>query len=141
MFDVAIENRTPFEAASHVQMDQNGQEVLVAVMSATFAGRDDGSLDVAPHQVPICFADEPFGEPGRSSIRIEADIALVKPRVDVVVVGAAYAPAGRPAQEVMVGLRLANIYKRLRVTGDRAESDRLLGGIPFVRMPIVYERA
>jgi hypothetical protein len=142
MFDVAVENRTPFDAATHVQMDQRGQEALLVVMSATFAGRDGDSLDLASEQVPMCFADESFGEPGRSSIMIEADIALVKPRVDVIVVGAAHAPAGRPAQAVMVGLRVATIHKWLKVTGDRAAADALLGGpTPFTRMPIVYERA
>ena len=141
MFDVSLANRTPFDAATHVQMDENGQEALVAVMSATFVGGDDGSLELAEKQVPMCFADEPFGEPGRSSIKTEADIPLVKPRVDVIVIGAAYAPGGRPVSEVVVGIRVADIYKRLRVVGDRAGSDRLLGARPFVRMPIVYERA
>jgi hypothetical protein len=141
MFDVALENRTPFHAATHVQMDANGQEALLAVISATFAGLEDGSLDLALEQVPFCFADEPFGEHGRSSIRIEADIALAKPRVDIVVIGAAHAPSGRPVQEVMVGLRVADIHKTLVVTGDRMLSSRLGGPTPFTRMPIVYERA
>jgi hypothetical protein len=122
-------------------MDQDGQEALVVVMSATFVGGEDGNLELAEQQAPMCFADEPFGEPGQSSIRIEADIALVKPRVDVIVVGAAYSPGGRPVSEVVVGLRVADIHKRLRVIGDRSGSDRLLGATPFVRMPIVYERA
>jgi hypothetical protein len=142
MFDVAVENRTPFEAATHLQMDQNGQEALLCVLSATFVGGTNGRLDLAPKQIPMCFADEPYGEAGRSSIKIEADIALVKPRVDLIVVGAAHAPGGRPASEVMVSLRVADIHKMLRVTGDRTAASRLLGGaIPFTRMPIVYERA
>jgi hypothetical protein len=123
-------------------MDTNGQEVLLAIMSATFAAREDGSLELASEQVPVCLADEPFGDPGRSSIKVEADIAIAKPRVDVIVVGAAYSPSGRPVTEVMVGLRVSDIHKTLRVTGDRTLSSRLGGGpMPFVRMPIVYERA
>jgi len=142
MFDVALENRTPFDAATHVQMDVNGQEVLVAVISATFAAGADDSLSLASEQIPMCFADECFGEPGQSSIRREADIALVKPRVDVVVVGAAYAPLGRAVPEVVVSLRIADIYKPLHVVGDRSAATQLLNGpLPFTRMPIVYERA
>jgi hypothetical protein len=41
MFDVALVNRTPFAASTHVQMDGEGQEVLVAVACATFYAPDD----------------------------------------------------------------------------------------------------
>jgi hypothetical protein len=141
MFDVVIENRTPFDAATHVQMDHHGHEVLLLVISATFAARDDGSLRVAPEQLPMWFADEPYGEPARSSIKFDADIALVKPRVDVLVVGSAHAPAGQPTARVSVSLRIADIFKTLRVSGDRAAATRVFGPLPFSRMPIVYERA
>jgi hypothetical protein len=42
-FAVWIENRTPFAAATHVQPDADGQEVLVVLLSASFEadpGRD-----------------------------------------------------------------------------------------------------
>src|SRR5262245_24378973 len=112
MFDVAIENRTPFITATNVQLDNEGQEILLVVMSATFrATGDEGGLDLAAEQVPISLGDEPFGELGKSSIRAESDIALVKPKVDIVVNGTAYAPGGNPAPEVMVGLQVADIRK------------------------------
>jgi hypothetical protein len=150
MFDVALENRTPFEAATHVQVDGDGQEVLVAVLSASFAALDDApdgdgsglALDLAPEQAPVAFEDVPSGEPGRSSTRQEADIAPHKPRVDVVVRGCAHAPGGRPADEVMVGLCVADIRKTLRVSGDRALLAHCEGApAPFLRLPVVYERA
>lgn len=150
MFDVTLENRTPFEAATHVQFDGDGQEVLVAVLSASFAALDDApdsdgsgrALGLAPEQTPVAFEDVPAGEPGRSSPRIEADIAPHKPRVDVVVRGCAHAPGGRPADEVTVALCVADIRKTLRVIGDRALLARGEGApTPFLRMPIVYERA
>jgi hypothetical protein len=142
MFDVSIENRTPFEGATHVQIDGDGQEVLLVILSATFAARQDGSLELAPEQVPVCFGDEFLGEPGRSSVHLEADVALIKPKVDIVVAGAAYAPMGRPVAEVLVSLRAKHISKTLRVTGDRTVSALSVGRAqPFVRMPVVYERA
>jgi hypothetical protein len=139
MFDVALINRTPFDAATHVQVDANGQEALLMVVSASFVNGTGSSLDLAPEQVPFSFADEPFSDARPSSIRVEADIALVKPKVDVIVVGSAYSPSSRPATEVAVSLRVADIHKRLRVTGDRIS--RAAGALPFARMPIVYERA
>jgi hypothetical protein len=141
-FDVWLENRTPFVAATHVQADADGQEVLVLMLSASFEADARGGLAPAAEQVPVAFADVPFGDPALSSIRYEADIAPVKPGVEIVVNGAAHAPGGRPAGEVRVGLRAGPIAKVLSVTGDRA---RAAGGLsapaPFTTMPIVWERA
>lgn len=141
-FDVWLENRTPFAAATHVQADADGQEVLVVMLSASFEAQKGGGLAPAADQVPVAFADVPLGDPARSSIRYESDIAPVKPAVEIVVNGTAHAPGGRPAREVRVGLKAGPIAKVLTVTGDRA---RAAGGFseprPFRTMPIVWERA
>lgn len=141
MFDVELVNRTPFAAATHVQMDGDGQEVLVVVMCATFAGLDgESQLRLADTQDPVRLIDEPRGDPACSSIAFETDIAPLKPRVDVLVTGHAHAPAGHAATRVDVTLSVADVHKTLRVTGDRL-SLRDADPVPFTRMPIVYERA
>lgn len=141
-FDVWTENRTPFAAATHVQLDADGQEVLVLVLSASFAAGTDGALAPAAEQLPVAFADMPFGDPALSSTRYEADIAPVKPGAEIVVNGAAYAPGGKAAAEVRAGLSVGAVRKVLTVTGDRAVS---AGGYSparlFERMPVVWERA
>jgi hypothetical protein len=141
-FDVWLENRTPFDAATHVQADADGQEVLVVMLSASFERQRDGRLVPAAEQLPVAFADVPWGDPALSSTRYEADIAPVKPGVEVIVNGSAHAPGSRAATEVQVGLKIGGIRKVLTVTGDRA---RAAGGYsapqPFERMPIVWERA
>ena len=141
-FDVWLENRTPFAAATHVQADADGQEVLVVMLSASFEGQRDGGLAPAGEQAPVAFADVPWGDPALSSTRYEADIAPYKPGVEVIVNGTAHAPGGRAAAEVQVGLKVGGIRKVLTVTGDRA---RAAGGYsapqPFERMPIAWERA
>ena len=142
-FDVWLENRTPFEAATHVQLDDDGQEVLVLMISASFedAGRD-GRLDVAQEQMPVCFADEPFGDPALSSNRYEADVAPLKPATEVIVIGSAHAPNGAPARSVDVAVAAGPVRKALTVTGDRL---RAAGGEsppqPFRTMPLMWERA
>ncbi|UWR28257.1 DUF2169 domain-containing protein (plasmid) [Sulfitobacter sp. S223] len=140
-FDVWLENRTPFDAATHVQLDADGQEVVLVMVSASFETKGQ-ELEIAKSQLPVCFADEPFGDPVRSSNRYEADIALSKPKVDVIVVGRAYAPDGKPAEHVDAGLAVGNLRKILRVTGDRLET---MGGVsrpkPFLTMPLIWERA
>jgi hypothetical protein len=140
-FAVWLENRTPFAAATHVQVDAEGQEVLVLMLSASFEA-DGVGLRPAGEQTPVAFADVPNGDPALSSTRYEADIALVKPAVDIIVNGCAHAPGGRPAPEVQVGVRVGPVRKVLHVVGDRA---RAAGGYsaprPFVMMPVVWERS
>lgn len=142
-FDVWLENRTPFAAATHVQLDDEGQEVLLVMVSASFHDAGfTGSLDVAKEQLPVCFADEPFGDPALSSNRHEADIAPEKPGAEVIVIGSAYAPGGNPARTVDVGLNVGDVRKVLTVSGDRLTD--MTGHSqphPFVTMPLVWERA
>lgn len=141
-FAVAIDNRTPFAAGSFLQLDADGQENLLTVMSASFCPSDIGELAVAEDQLPVVFSDQPYRDGAFSSLKFEADIAMSKPKVEVIVNGTAYAPGGKPVQEMLVGLRIGSIQKVLRVVGDRSIT---MGNIsapdPFVRMNIVYERA
>jgi hypothetical protein len=77
---------------------------------------------------------------------IEFGAIPTKPATDVLVNGQAYAPAGKSAATVDVGIRVGPLKKRLRVFGDR----HWYIGFPglkrsspakFERMPITYERA
>ncbi|MBZ9683632.1 MULTISPECIES: DUF2169 domain-containing protein [unclassified Mesorhizobium] len=142
-FDVWLENRTPFAAATHLQMDADGQEVLVTMLSASFdVPQPNGSLRPADEQLPVAFGDVPFGDPARSSSRYEADIAPIKPKAEVIVNGTAHAPNGKPVREMQVGLSVAGIRKVLNVVGDRIfDSGSYSAPHPFRTMPIVYERA
>lgn len=140
---IELENRTPFAAQLLAVPDADGQEVSLLVVAATFATADDGALVPAQPQPPVCLADEHFGDPASSSVRREAETALPKPRVDLLVVGSAYAPRGRPTRSLVVELRAAEIHKRVRVRGDRR---RIMGRLAwpakrFTRMPVVFERA
>ncbi|MBZ9942458.1 DUF2169 domain-containing protein [Mesorhizobium sp. BR1-1-13] len=141
-FDILIENKTSFTAGSIVQLDADGQENFVVVLSASFSVSEDGAIVVAEEQVPVIFGDEPFRDGAFSSNRYEADIASHKPGVEVIVNGMAYAPGGKPVQEMQVGLRIGSVRKVLRVVGDRSLA---MGSFsapdPFVKMAIVYERA
>ncbi|TIN30534.1 MAG: DUF2169 domain-containing protein [Mesorhizobium sp.] len=142
-FDLWLENRTPFSVASHVQLDIDGQEVLVVMLSASFESPEQNDLlRLADEQLPVAFGDVPFGDPARSSNRYEADIAPVKPAAEVIVNGTAYAPKGGPVREMQVGLSIGNIRKVLNVVGDRIyDSGSYSKPHPFRTMPVVYERA
>jgi hypothetical protein len=74
------------------------------------------------------------------------DFALRKPRCDVLLNASAHAPIGRPTARVEVAAQIGNWSKSFAVIGDRVwEADGVGIGIsqpiPFVKMPITYDRA
>jgi len=141
-----LDNRTPFAAKSIVLPDAEGQEVLLVLVCATFVVDADGLVRCADAQRPAALSDVYRGAPGLSSLLREADLALEKPAVDVLVNGTAYAPGGRPAKQVPVGVLAGDVRKQLLISGDRGWRTGPLGRAPsspkpFDCMPIVYERS
>jgi hypothetical protein len=85
---------------------------------------------------------EHFGEPGKSSIKYDADLVLTKRTTDILVVGHAYAPAGHSVTHADVGFKVGPVQKVLRVFGDRQWGTfGASAPQPFEKMPLVYERA
>lgn len=142
-FAVWLENCTPFSVGSYALPDADGQEVFLGLFSASFRGADETSpLEPAEDQVPVTLSDVFFGDPACSSTRYEADIAAVKPGIDVIVNGTAYAPNGKPVREMQAGVKFGPLQKVLNVVGDRIyDAGSYSAPHPFARMPIVYERA
>jgi hypothetical protein len=139
-------NTTPFLAELFVATDQHGARHCVVVVKGTFVVHADGSTAPADAQEPFVFADQHTGDPGSTSIVYECDFVAVKPRVDVVVNGAVIAPQGRQVTRLSVGLTGPGIAKRIEVVGDRLWIEGPRGvqpsePAPFVRMPLLYERA
>ncbi|MDQ2779500.1 MAG: DUF2169 domain-containing protein [Pseudomonadota bacterium] len=87
------------------------------------------------------------GDPAWSVLEHENEMAPFKAATDVVIVGSAYAPEGRPVAQMVAGVRVGAHKKLLQLSGDRvchwrdgaepAFSDPL----PFTEMPIRYDRA
>jgi hypothetical protein len=137
-----VENRTPFAAERGWVRDRDGAEVWLAAVKCTFNIKPDGSTDVAEEQPPVLRVPQYNGEPGKSSLRYDTDLVLTKRTTDVVVLGHAYAPEGSPVTELRVGLRVGPLVKELRISGDRVwEGGRPSSALPFVKMPLVYERS
>ncbi len=138
-----VDNRTPFAAERGWVRDRDGAEIWLVAVKATFDINPDGTTEVSKEQPPVLRIPEYHGEPGKSSIKYEADLILTKKTTDVLVLGHAYAPTGFTATSLDVGFKVGPITKMLRVFGDRRwESE---GGWstpkPFEKMPLVYERA
>lgn len=141
-----LDNRTEFAVARNWVRDEAGVHQWIVATKATYRVARTGELELDDTQLPPALAPEYIGEDGKSSLRCDSDLGLMKPATDVVVVGSAHAPNGRPATEVMVGLRVDTLTKTLLVRGDNVFYDGPTGltttaPIPFVTMPVVYERA
>jgi hypothetical protein len=141
-----LENNTPFAAERAWARDRNGAEVWIVAIKGTFTVRPDGSTQIAEEQEPVCLSPEYLGEPGKSDLRRESDLVLTKPSTDVLLLGHAYAPGGKPVQKLPATLKVGDLAKTIGIVGDRYWEKGLLGLKmseiePFEKMPLTWERA
>ncbi len=75
------------------------------------------------------------------------DMAMPKPRAEVLLAGSAYAPQGRPVTRMEVGFTVGDLAKTITVIGDRHWRVGPLASYvatepaPFVEMPLGWDRA
>ena len=81
-------------------------------------------------------------DPARS-LQAADDLAPLKPRADVTLVGSAFAPRSEPAQSIVARLSVGDLDKSVEAFGDRfaGPDGSVAHGPPLLRMPLVYERA
>jgi hypothetical protein len=140
-------NHTRFAASYTTMHDKAGREHLLVVVKATYRlpmGQE--AAELLDEQVPIVPADTATGEPGLSAPEYESDFALTKPSCDVLLLGSAYAPGGRPCDKVGVGIVVGEMSKAFMVCGKRAWQAGIFGIAPgkpetFIRQPISYDIA
>src|SRR5690606_26168733 len=140
-------NATQMQAGYTQGLRPDGRELLVVVVKGTFTLPKPGEAPcLADEQLPLVEADSFTGEPGLSAPLYESDYAPFKPRCDVILSGCAYAPGGKPAAKVPVGIKVGRVAKVFNVIGDR-KWEAGIGGIgpgfavPFDRKPISYDVA
>lgn len=126
---------------------RDGREILIVMIKVTYTLPENGQAPaIASEQVALVEADRFTGEPGLSAPLYETDFAHGKPACDLLLVGSAHAPGGRPAERVPAGFQVGSMFKQLSVIGDRFWQKRWLGieassPEPFIVMPISYDRA
>jgi hypothetical protein len=141
-------NATNMTAGYTMGMKPSGREMLVVAVKGTFdiPANSGEEPRLAEQQPPLVEADTFSGEPGFSAPVYEVDYAPIKHRCDVLLNGYAYAPNGKPASKVQVGIKLAQMTKTFNVLGKRYWESGVTGigpGYPgqFDRMPITYDNA
>lgn len=126
--------------------DQQGGHLWVVVVKATYDLHTDGTLTLAERQEPVSTHPEYFGEPGRSTLKRDAEIVFAHRGTAVMVNGSACVPDGESACELDVGISVGPVQRVLRVFGTRRWEAGFLGlrmsePEPFSRWPLRYEFA
>lgn len=140
-------NTTGFAAAYTQGVEPDGRESLVVVVKGTFNIGANGDEAVrANEQSPLVMADTHTGEPGLSAPVYESEFAPVKRRCDVLLLGTAYAPSGKPTKRMTVGLKVGGMQKAFDVVGDRVWEAGMSGigpsfAVPFTSKLISYDYA
>lgn len=142
----AVDNRTSYAVERTWTRDVEGRHQWVVVLKATFDIDARGALRQGDEQPLPRFDPQHRGDPATTSLLAEADLVPLRPGTDIIVIGQAHAPGGRPAKEVPVALRIAGIEKTLIVKGERVYLNGPLGLAPsspveFTSKPVEYERA
>jgi len=141
-------------AASEVQAllngkDDAGRPIFSILVKRTYDIRPGQRVLRAEKTRPFVQTDEYYddGDPESATVKFETDFAAYKLATDVVVIGQAFAPNGKPVQQLDVAIEVAGRRKMLRVSGDRrcVYRPNAVPGFtepaPFTVMPIQYERA
>lgn len=125
--------------------DEEGRDVRLGslALKATLDVDRDGLMTLAADPLPVQDAELPC-ELGV----LPRDLLPPRPEaVELMVLGAAHGPGGRPVREMIVALEVGERRWELAVTGERRWGRGADGGwtlsepAPFQRMPLRWERA
>ena len=83
-----VDNRTPFACAGYFSRDRRGAEHWVVAVVSLFRIRPDGRLVVAGRQAEPLLAPL-YKDSDAAELRLDADLAPFRPRVDVLLEGIA----------------------------------------------------
>ena len=143
-------NATRMAAGYNMGLEPSGRELLVVVIKGTFrfpqAGEPSTHFALHEKQSPLVMADTFTGKPGFSAPVYEVDFAPRKPRCDILLLGTAHAPQGRPATRVDVGLQIGGWRKSFTAVGPRhwdcgVATLRATSPEPFITQPVSYDVA
>jgi hypothetical protein len=137
-------NQTPVPARLLVTpMDGQPHRFGMIVAKATYRFDAAGPLDlVADDPVPLFEKDTPT----ELGLLPRDDLPRRGPQFEVILLGKAHAPGGKPAEKMTVGLTVGAERRELLVHGDRVWETKVLGRqigppVPFTTMPLTWARA
>lgn len=139
-----LSNETPFAAERSWTRDENGHEVWLVAIKASFEIAPDGKQTPLEDQLPVNMAPIFASDP--NELLDETDFNLEKKHTDVLIEGHAYAANGRPDVQTVARIKVADIDKSVNVVGDRVFIPGPVGvrtsrPEPFMKIPITWRRS
>lgn len=143
------EQKRPETPAVLPGQDGNGRPIFSLLAKRTYDIVPDHLAQRAAADAPLTAIDAYYdlGDPQTAPVQYESDLIPFKAMTDVVFIGKAYVPGGRPARSVDVGLAVeGHGAKLIKVFGNRRAF--VQGGLPifpkaehFTEMEIRYDLA
>ncbi|XXT25186.1 DUF2169 domain-containing protein [Sorangium sp. So ce429] len=132
----------PLRVAARTWQSLMSSSRLTVVCKATYL-LAPGLPALHQEQLPPREADAYWDDRPDRSLAAPSDLVPFKPRADVLLLGSAHAPAGKPVRSIPVRLCVGALDKALVAFGDRfwTRDGRLLDGPAATRIPLRYERA
>jgi hypothetical protein len=140
-----VRNETPFAPALVLFPDpRTGIDTIYLTVKATFT--IGPNVQVAEEQVAIVPGDLYTGKPGESGLRYAGEAHPCKPASDILLLGHAHAPEGRPAPRIGLALGVGRLRKLAHAYGERVWKAGAVGAspstpIPVEKVPLLWERA
>lgn len=146
-----VVNASPFVVGLLLSEQGPDGPFLSVIVKGTFAlERGSRPSLLCDSQRALLSTDVPYDSklPG-GELKFESDRVPYKPRTDVVLVGSAYAPHGRPVRFLDVTIAVGERIKTLRVFGERQWAfssanelrPMIAGPTEFTNMQLRYQRA
>ena len=136
-----IRSLCPLPTASLVFRPREGRHAIAVICKITYR-LEPGVSTLAAEQEPIQVEEQHFEGDPKQSLERPTDIVPGKPQVDVVVVGSAHAPHGKPVFSLVARVVVGELDKSIEVHGPRTLGP---GGVDestrFTEVKLRYERA
>lgn len=143
-----FQNQTPFMPLVFESQDVEDRRHHVIVLKGAYEIVHGQRLKLAPKPKPLTMADEYYGDPTKTSLKRESDLAPFKPRADIHFVDpVARAPGGKASPRWQVKVQVGPVQKTLQVTGPRQWERKSFAGwkltepTPVTEVPLRYENA
>jgi hypothetical protein len=132
----------PLRVASLPWQPRPGAWALTVICKATYELAPVESRLAKDQEYPNEDDNHWNDDPARS-LYSPSDLAPFKPRADVLLVGHAFAPNHEPVRSLVARLCAGSVDKSIEVFGERSWTAEgfVREGLPFVKVPLRYERA
>jgi hypothetical protein len=124
-----------------------GEHIFALLLKRTYDIRPGLPCTRAEKPAKLVKGDTHYGDPKVTPLKFESDLVPFKLATDVVLIGKAHAPGGKPVEQLRPFLQVGEHHKELLVTGDRVCNFQEGGlpsfgaPVPFTEMPLTYDRA